>query len=504
MIDERIKYWTQGQAQMNFGDYLAEYLYARALIAPVVDADRYRLLGSAIDADILHQDLAECAHLASPCVVLWCCGARSDSPLPDSLLARCRLLGVRGPLSRDALELPADTPLGDPGLLLPLLRPAAPATGRTLCVPHCNDPAEREALLALSGADELALPLVADLSALEQLIDRISGASFVLAGSLHAAIVACAYGVPFGFWDSGFVDVPFKWRDFAASVGASSAFSRNVAQARERYEGFRLQLQRPPLSGILGCCPFAVRPEVLLRAIALDAGLATDVQAAWYGVAATLSSARMDWIDDLRGHDAERRSQRRVTECATALPASGSKAFADLADRLEWASERIESAVLAGGFSFDDGQTDLTFSRRSAGAAFLRQGWTRPNEVAPWAVESHATLVLPHVSRWWSWPRLDLGLIAFAPAEPPVGGRRHLQIRGNDMDLGDFVITNQGEGDTVYATITLWLPQVLRQRAGELLLVFGSSVLVSARTLGIGDDHRTLSFAPTSLKAHSA
>jgi hypothetical protein len=38
---------------------------------------------------------------------------------------------------------------------------------------------------------------------LSRLIDKIASASLVLAGSLHSAVVACAYGVPFAFYNSG-------------------------------------------------------------------------------------------------------------------------------------------------------------------------------------------------------------------------------------------------------------------------------------------------------------
>jgi hypothetical protein len=31
-----------------------------------------------------------------------------------------------------------------------------------------------------------------------------------LAGALHGAIIACAYRVPFAYYDSGKIDLPFK------------------------------------------------------------------------------------------------------------------------------------------------------------------------------------------------------------------------------------------------------------------------------------------------------
>ena len=43
-------------------------------------------------------------------------------------------------------------------------------------------------------------------------IAAIVAAEFVLAGALHAAVVACAYDVPFAYYDSGDIDLPFKCR----------------------------------------------------------------------------------------------------------------------------------------------------------------------------------------------------------------------------------------------------------------------------------------------------
>ncbi|GJD56738.1 hypothetical protein [Methylobacterium dankookense] len=93
----------------------------------------------------------------------------------------------------------------------------------------------------------------------------------MLAGSLHAAIVACAYDVPFGYLDTGFVDIPFKWRDFSALVGIGTSFCDCVADARAIYEQVnRPRLRKPPLLPMLAVAPFSVRLEMLLKAYHYD------------------------------------------------------------------------------------------------------------------------------------------------------------------------------------------------------------------------------------------
>jgi hypothetical protein len=115
-------------------------------------------------------------------------------------------------------------------------------------------------------------------------------------------------------------------------------------------------------------------------------------------------------------------------------------------------------------------------------------------------VDEFASMSIPASTGWWRWDRLDLGLIAFAPRQEPVDGRRTIQVSANDVPLGAYTIENMSQGDAVFGNAYLELPKTLRDRGGDLLLVFRSAVRVSAQSLGIGNDERTLSFAPTYLK----
>jgi hypothetical protein len=506
-LDRRVRYWTEDRPQRNFGDALSEWVLGEALVAPWVQADRYRLIGSAIADDIIRDDVADCAHSPFPRIAFWGCGMRSATPVQPQLKTHCSFHGVRGPLTRDGLGLPAATVLGDPALLLPLLHPAGPRHRQTLCVPHINEPGDRAALCQAAGADRVVSPLVADRQGMQALIDDLSGAGFVLCGSLHAAIVACAYDVPFAFWDTGFVDIPFKWQEFAASLGIEARFVDSVEAGRLWHASQRSHFRRPALTPIVRACPFRVRSELLVRAILHDTsggrlgGKATDGSSADAMVAVgalvrAASSACPSEPADQAGWDAE-------AAAAAAGPVHGmaQQALLDATRQLQLAVAGVQAHSELARFCFDDGLTDLRFALGHAGMACLVQGWTVPNEVGPWAVASPAVLRLPQTTRWWAHGRLDIGTLVFAPRCPPYEGRRQVRVWAAETELGCFEVENPGSETAVYTGWPLHLPPRLRRRGGDPVLRFESTLLHSARDLGLGDDDRTLVFAPTTMKA---
>ena len=315
--DERIRYFVKGEPVQNFGDYLPELLAKTLLLHPRVEADVYRLIGSTIERDWIRRDLRRSVGIERGIVAYWGCGKRNATPLDARTLALCRFFGVRGPLTRDALQLPPDTVLGDPGLLAPLMHQPAPApdtAGRSVCIPHMEDPKSDAELLAISGAEQVLRPRVeSNEAALRRILDRIAGARFVLTGSLHGAIVACAYGRPFAFWDNGHVDIVFKWQDFAASIGIPCDFVRNVSEGEALYaQTLAARIVMPALADILDVCPFAVRPAALLRALLHDGRLAPDADVARAADALdALPSVRPETVHALQAVSAARRAERR-------------------------------------------------------------------------------------------------------------------------------------------------------------------------------------------------
>jgi len=270
-----VTYWRRDDPVQNMGDYLSELFVLRVAAAPLVRYSRIRLIGSVLSNFVIKQDLDAVAAQPSALVGYWGCGMRDEDPVRADLRARCRFHGVRGPLTRDRLGLPADTPVGDPALLLPLLhtpRPVPTLAGRTICMPHINDDTSDRLLLARTGAEAVVRAAVPrSIEALLETIDAIAAAEFVLAGALHAAIVACAYQRRFAYYDSGNIDLPFKWLDFSASVSIPTVFVRTVTEGLRTWETLIAPaLQRPRLAPILAAFPGAVQPGLLEQAKAWD------------------------------------------------------------------------------------------------------------------------------------------------------------------------------------------------------------------------------------------
>ncbi len=271
---ENVKHWLQDEPTQNFGDYLSPYLLRRLFMHVTPTEQTVRIIGSCIDDMFLPPGER---------VLFWGCGLREPGGLSETARPRAELLSVRGPLSRSDLRLGASTPTGDPGLLLPFLH--APderrrGTAGSLLIPHYHDARSDAALLELSGCDVVLRPNIIDsLSAIDDFLDRLAEADFVLGGSMHAVIAAAAYGVPFGFWDSGEIDLPFKWEDFAASIGVGCRFHRTLGDARDSYErSVAAAVTIPPLWPMLAVAPFPVRPDIFVRVLSADvARHGTDV-----------------------------------------------------------------------------------------------------------------------------------------------------------------------------------------------------------------------------------
>lgn len=314
--DPRIQYFVKGAAVQNFGDYLPELLAKEFFLHPRIDADLYRLIGSVIESSWVLRDLRHHVGTRSGRIAYWGCGMRDERPLDARARSMCSFFGVRGPRTCELLGLPESTVLGDPGLLAPLFHVPAPApatAGRVICIPHIHDPKSDAELLAISGAEAVLRPQIdASEPALRRILDQIAGARFVLTASLHGAIIACAYRVPFAFWDNGHVDIVFKWQDFAGSVGIPCAFVGRADQGQALYdEVLAPALRLPPLTPILDVCPFAIRPQVLVQALMLDGRLGPqatprEVIAALDGLASLRHGAVLALQDASAAHRARR------------------------------------------------------------------------------------------------------------------------------------------------------------------------------------------------------
>ncbi len=255
----KLKYWLKNQEVVNFGDYISEYLRGKLAIDVDKNSNDFTnlfLLGSVLDEYSLFLNSAP--DNSESVNITWGCGVRSDEKtLADSETAL--FFGVRGPRSAKALNLSSENIIGDPGLLLPLFYiPNQTQEKHTLIVPHFLDTRSDEEIVSAHGNGEILRPKISpkDDYFLE-MVDKIANAKFVFAGALHAAVVACAYGIPFGFLDAPVIDTPIKWNDFAESIGIKALFHKSLEGAINWYHEIALQIAKPSV-----LIPFLYAPFV--------------------------------------------------------------------------------------------------------------------------------------------------------------------------------------------------------------------------------------------------
>lgn len=259
-------YWREQALIGNLGDALTPLLLQGLgydLVSQTATGARLHNPGRCLL--VIGSLLAESnlAVLQSPTDV-WGSGWRGVS-LPAPVRDRLRIYAVRGPQTAAGLGLPATIPLGDPALLLPRLAPRPIAHhGRSVVVPHLHRTHCFAARVRcrLTGCDEMVATQVFQRQGIGQLgwkrqvlvlsklwlyqrvclyttwgaVERIAGASFVLTGSLHGAILAQAYGVPWAAYDDGYIDVPSKWADWAAYLGIQLQFVTTLAAGQQWWQ----------------------------------------------------------------------------------------------------------------------------------------------------------------------------------------------------------------------------------------------------------------------------
>jgi GT2 family glycosyltransferase/glycosyltransferase involved in cell wall biosynthesis len=237
-------------------------------------------------------------------LIAWGGGLREPGGLSAEALDRTDLLSVRGPLTASELRLGDHFPLGDPGLLMPALyRPstAAEFVGKAICVPHFNDERRDQLIRETTKADLVLRPSVRkSFNELETLIDRLTSAKFVLCGSLHGAILAAAYRVPFAFWDSGCIDIPFKWKDFAASVGIPCEFLPDVPSGHSFFDReIKSSLKDVPMWDALATAPFPIRAEALLKILSASMTKENEAAAAKVDSIAAVFALHRHRVDEI-------------------------------------------------------------------------------------------------------------------------------------------------------------------------------------------------------------
>lgn len=159
---------------------------------------------------------------ARPKLVLGTGGGYRRPPRLDD---RWDIAWVRGPLTAAALGLPADAAVSDPAHLLPHVMPelcrVTSPRGRALLVPH-HVSARLADWPALARALDMDLCLPTE--PLAEVVRAIRSASCVHTESLHGAILADTFRIP---WTAVVSNKHFnavKWQDWGRTVGVDVAF----------------------------------------------------------------------------------------------------------------------------------------------------------------------------------------------------------------------------------------------------------------------------------------
>lgn len=166
------------------------------------------------------------------------CGWTGED-LDPNLMQESLFVGCRGPRTQEQLAACGiDVPVThDPIYDLPRLVPAGSPSGLAMGVIHIEDTMDySQANIYDLKSDTLDTPLVDSRKEILRLIERISGARFVLGGSLAVAMTAHAYKVPFAVLDTGFIHCEPKWEDWFDAEGfGDTAFCSTMLEARTWY-----------------------------------------------------------------------------------------------------------------------------------------------------------------------------------------------------------------------------------------------------------------------------
>lgn len=235
--------WKLDGVTRNFGDALYEILLPEKVYKDF-DEDPNHLyfpIGSVICDEVILDTLG----LGLKPVFINC-GWRGE-PLDSELVAECDFIGARGPytqreLARHGVEVEVT---GDPAYQLPKVVQKGAPNALAIVVRHIKDQSDydQNSVFELK-ADALFSPVVETKEDTIEFIQKISGARFVLAGAMHAAMVAHAYGVPFAplKGHNGYIDCPDKWVDWLTNIGVEEvAWCNDIVEGRAWYKNSGVQ-----------------------------------------------------------------------------------------------------------------------------------------------------------------------------------------------------------------------------------------------------------------------
>ncbi len=157
---------------------------------------------------------------------------------------------VRGPKSAKALGLPANAGIIDPAALISRLTEITPSrgSGRDVFIPHCDSDLKTDydwpEICAAADMDYLS-----PRGESKAVIAAIAGAKRIITESMHGAILADAFRVPWHPVSLVHDFNDFKWRDWGESLELSfeiTPLPRHVQDLRHRISKFRSRAKPAP------------------------------------------------------------------------------------------------------------------------------------------------------------------------------------------------------------------------------------------------------------------
>jgi pyruvyltransferase len=241
--------WWKPKTGLNFGDVLSEVIVTKIL------ADRGLSLRDQTDRRARLLAVGSSLHFAKDGDIIWGTGVNGKMPEERHAFSTLDVRAVRGPLTREFLRkkgIDAPQIYGDPALLLPQLFPQFRANPTTpvVVVPNLHDVSH----LSAKGIDHLSPWLGWNIC-----VEDILRAKLVVASSLHAIVVAEAFGIPARYVQFSENENLFKYEDYVLGTGrdklepaASIGEAREMGgmppirfDARKLIDAFPLDLWRP-------------------------------------------------------------------------------------------------------------------------------------------------------------------------------------------------------------------------------------------------------------------
>jgi pyruvyltransferase len=209
-------WWEPADQGVNVGDYLSKVIVAEVLSLRDLE------ITDKVDKNLRLFAIGSVLHFAKSHECVWGSGVNGKIDPAMHRFSSLDVRAVRGPLTREFLRARGiDVPeiYGDPGLLMPLLFPAAllqPDRGTQpyIVIPHLHEAPEKFA----DFTEQLLLPTAKPATFVSEMLR----ARLVVSSSLHGIILAEAYGIPAIFIDSNNGESRFKYDDYYQGTGRSN------------------------------------------------------------------------------------------------------------------------------------------------------------------------------------------------------------------------------------------------------------------------------------------